>query len=419
MTNLNNGANSSQGFLPPWRIKSFLPPTIASDNSRRVKANRRPLILLAALLHLILPAMVTPTLGHAIGENYVFINVQSNSIEGRVEISFLDLEEKLNLTPDQENARSWIWAHRKPVRTYINQHFSMADNGSALPLRFTATDVIDVPQGRYAAYHFITATNGVPDILQVEHTMLYENDPRHRGLFCIETNVKSDQTLGPEHTALVFSSSTTEQEIDLTEIPSLLPMSDFIKQGVIHILGGIDHVLFLIALLFPSVLLHDRKSWKPVPTFRRALWNIVKIVTVFTLAHSATLSLAALDIIQLPSRLVESIIALSIVVMGINNIWPFFDKKSWLIIFLFGLFHGLGFASVMGHLPFRMEDLVTVVLNFNIGVELGQVLIVIVVFPILFVLRRWTGYPRWILHAGSTLVAIIAAYWFVERAFAL
>ncbi|MEO1086645.1 MAG: HupE/UreJ family protein, partial [Acidobacteriota bacterium] len=139
----------------------------------------------------------------------------------------------------------------------------------------------------------------------------------------------------------------------------------------------------------------------------------------FTIAHSITLSLAALDIISLSSRVVESIIALSIVLVAINNVFPKVREGHWLVIFFFGLFHGMGFASVMGELPFRMMHLVQVILAFNIGVELGQIAIVAVAFPILFLLRKSPIYKPVFLNGGSIAIGLLALWWFIERAFEL
>ena len=129
--------------------------------------------------------------------------------------------------------------------------------------------------------------------------------------------------------------------------------------------------------------------------------------------------LAALDFVVLPSRLVESVIALSIILVALNNIFGKVQEGSLWVILGLGLFHGLGFASVMGHLPFRMVDLVGVVLGFNLGVEIGQVAIVAVVFALLFWLRKSTIYQPFVLRGVSVVLILIAGWWFVERAFGL
>jgi hypothetical protein len=247
--------------------------------------------------------------------------------------------------------------------------------------------------------------------------MLFEGDPRHRNLLVINKNAKTGEARGPEATALIFGPDTAVQELDLLHIPGLMGLRDFIWQGTLHIWIGIDHILFLVALILPAVLDRRDGAWQPVATFRRAFWRILKIITLFTIAHSITLSLTALNVIRLPSALVESVIALSIVVVALNNLIPIWNDKTWLLILGFGLFHGMGFASVMAHLPFRMTDLVKVVLNFNIGVELGQVAIVAIAFPLLYLVRQTPWYNRVVVAGGSLVVGVVALFWFVERAF--
>ena len=175
-------------------------------------------------------------------------------------------------------------------------------------------------------------------------------------------------------------------------------------------------------LALPIVLVKAGPAWQPAPAVGPSLYSLVKIVTVFTIAHSITLLLASLEIITLPSRLVESIIALSIILVGLNNIFGRSHNTSLIVILLLGLFHGLGFASVMGELPFRIAELrnfILIILGFNLGVELGQLLILLVVFPLLFALRRMPWYSAVVVKGGSIVLILIASYWFIERAFAL
>ncbi|MEQ9406946.1 MAG: HupE/UreJ family protein [Fuerstiella sp.] len=168
----------------------------------------------------------------------------------------------------------------------------------------------------------------------------------HRSLLCLERNRKTGEKYEGEFAALIFSADNPTQQLNLTSIEMLLRPRDFVWQGVLHIWIGLDHILFIITLLLPAVLIYKEAEWQPVPKFRTAFWNIVRIVTIFTVAHSITLSLAALGLVRLPSRLVESVIALSIVLVALNTITPGFRDRTWIVIFVFGLFHGLGFASV-------------------------------------------------------------------------
>ena len=149
------------------------------------------------------------------------------------------------------------------------------------------------------------------------------------------------------------------------------------------------------------------------------LWDVFKVVTAFTVAHSITLSLAALSVISLPSRLVESAIALSVLLAALNNLWPVVGRGRWLVAFGFGLIHGFGFASVLADLGLPQGALALALLGFNLGVEVGQLAIVAAFLPMAYALRRSFFYRRVVLLGGSLLIAAVAAAWFVERAFEL
>ncbi|MEM1357405.1 MAG: HupE/UreJ family protein, partial [Bacteroidota bacterium] len=136
----------------------------------------------------------------------------------------------------------------------------------------------------------------------------------------------------------------------------------------------------------------------------------------FTIAHSITLALAALEVVNLPSRYVESLIAFSIGLAALHNIRPIFKGKEWVIAFVFGLFHGFGFASVLGEKGLGSDFLIWSLLGFNVGVEIGQLLIICAVFPLLFLLRKTAFYSKLLLF-GSILLIMIALYWTVERLF--
>jgi hypothetical protein len=139
-------------------------------------------------------------------------------------------------------------------------------------------------------------------------------------------------------------------------------------------------------------------------------------VTAFTVAHSITLSLAALGVIDLPTRLVESVIAASIVVAALNNLRPLVTRRLWLVAFGFGLVHGFGFASVLADLGLPRDALVLALVGFNIGVELGQLAIVVLFLPLAFALRRTRFYRSWVMVGGSLVIALLALVWLVERA---
>jgi hypothetical protein len=190
-----------------------------------------------------------------------------------------------------------------------------------------------------------------------------------------------------------------------------------IRQGIAHIGQGYDHLLFLIALLLTAVLVPGTKPPQPVDSFRTALWDVARIVTAFTVAHSITLSLASTRLVSLPSRFVESAIALSVIVAAVNNLRRFLGKDRWVAAFALGLLHGFGFSSTLLDLGLPKDGLIVSLLGFNVGVELGQMAVVAVFLPLAFVLRKTLFYRRGVLLGGSVVIAIVASVWLVERAF--
>jgi hypothetical protein len=140
------------------------------------------------------------------------------------------------------------------------------------------------------------------------------------------------------------------------------------------------------------------------------------VVTAFTLAHSITLTLAALDVIRLPSRLTESVIAASIIVAALNNIFPLVTEHRARIAFAFGLLHGFGFASVLADMGLPQGARVTSLLAFNLGIEAGQLSVVLAVMPIVYGLRSGAFYRRAVMPWGSAAIAVLATVWLVQRA---
>jgi hypothetical protein len=244
--------------------------------------------------------------------------------------------------------------------------------------------------------------------LDIHYDVLREIDPSHRALWSL-TAAGATQTG-------VLGGRTAGAIVSLSEGSAGRAFEEYFSAGVWHILSGIDHLLFLISLLLPAVLLRSGGRWEPVERARPAFANILKVVTAFTLAHSITLSLAALDIVRLPSRLTESVIAASIVVAALNNIFPVITESRARIAFAFGLLHGFGFASVLSDMGLAQGARVLSLLSFNLGIEAGQLAVVLLVMPLAYSLRSGLWYRRVAMPWGSAAIAALALVWLVQRA---
>jgi ABC-type antimicrobial peptide transport system permease subunit len=194
---------------------------------------------------------------------------------------------------------------------------------------------------------------------------------------------------------------------------------EYFVTGTWHIWSGYDHLLFLLSLLLPAVLVRRDNRWEAVDVARPAFIGVLKVVTAFTLAHSITLSLAALDVVRLPSRLTESVIAASIVVAALNNVFPVVTETRARIAFAFGLLHGFGFASVLADMGLPAGARLISLVAFNLGIEAGQLAVVVAVMPLAYAVRRARGYRLAFLPAGSAVIAVIALVWFLRRALLL
>ncbi len=363
--------------------------------------------------------MSAPASAHSQGESYVFFSITDDSLTGRFEAILSDIDRMLPIDAngDGEISESEFTAKTPEIFDFFDARFGITNDGQALTITPDGSGILDTPQGQFGQISFIVnGLTSVPDTLEVTYQPLIDADtPNHGGYGVIENNTRTGVVDNEAHIALFFKADGGAETLSTISDPWHKIFVEFVWQGVLHIWFGFDHVLFLITLLLPAVLMRQSNAWEPVSEFRDGLWNVVKIATVFTVSHSVTLSLAALGIVTLPVTLVEAIIAVSIAVVAFGNMFPIWHHRVLLIVFIFGLFHGFGFANVLEPLGLVPSAKVVGLLAFNIGVELGQIAIILVLFPILYLIRTWTAYPFLALKLGSVAIIIMAGIWIVER----
>lgn len=359
-------------------------------------------------------------MAHRVGEGYIYLTVTADGLSGRVEATLADLNKAVPMDDDGDGVVSAeeFEAHYDEVEDYVAQRVAVGADGRNYEIEFQSHSLLTLKWGQFALLSFVAkGIESPPDIVEAEYRVLFDEIPGHRGLLLLEKNELTGLEGNESTWSAVFSPEEPRQSIDLNEEIIAHGLVSYLKHGIHHILIGTDHVLFILALLMVAVLQRKGSGWVPVDRFRPAMLNLVKVITLFTLAHSVTLTAASLGWIDLSPRVVESIIAFSVLVAALNNIRPFFGHWTWGIVFGFGLFHGMGFASVLTHLTFELRTLAMSLVGFNLGVEIGQIAIILVAFPILFAIRKYPFYTKALMPIGSALIAIAAAIWFVERAF--
>lgn len=369
-------------------------------------------------LFLFLPLLV---LSHNPNQSYIFLRIyETDGIHGRFEINTREINKVFGTNFDDSATLNDIQPLIGDIKKYILEHSRFTSTIGEHKITFGEVGLFEFNLGDFVQLHFkLENTVQMPNELTVTYNAVFEKDKTHRSYLVTEYNWRAGVINEESNIILDFSPNDDTDTMDLTKSSIWPGVIAMIKQGVWHIWIGIDHILFLLALILPAVVRRKNNSiygWEPVLKFKTAFIYIVKVVTFFTIAHTITLTLASLEIVNLPSQLVESIIAFSIGLAALHNIKPIFKMKDWMIAFIFGLFHGFGFASVLGDLGLTGEFLTLSLLGFNVGVEIGQLVIIAAIFPLLYFIRKSSFYPK-LLVIVSVLLIIISLYWFVERAF--
>jgi hypothetical protein len=349
---------------------------------------------------------------HKPSDAYLQLQNTGDTLSLRLDIALRDLDRELALDANDDGQLSWGEVRQRwpQIEALASAAVSLSADGQPCAMQGPGgpPQLDEHSDGRYAV---LTRTLRCPAPvreLTVDYKLFVASDPTHRGIVSFTRGAQTQSAvLTPGSAGHLFSSSAAP-----------LSVGGFVFEGVHHILIGIDHVLFLLSLLLPAVLVRQAGAWRAAPALKPALWDVLRVVTAFTVAHSITLALAVMDVLDPPSRWVESIIAASVLLAALNNIWPVVPPRArWVITFAFGLVHGFGFAGALKDLGLTQGALAGPLFGFNLGVELGQLAIVALFVPLAWWLRGTQFYRRPVLVGGSVLIALLAAVWLVERAF--
>jgi len=378
-----------------------------------------------------LTALAGPALAHKSSDAYLFVDTTSQGTTLRADVALRDLDAALNLDNDGNEKLTWgeVKAARPAIESYLLSGISLY----GCTLRVQDFGLEQRADGVYAATRFgASCSNGwVVQANPIRYTLFAAIDPTHRAIARMQDGANAPVLRlldpGQPQPPPVLQTSAAEVPTAASNNPVALAPAphaeSFIQEGVRHILGGFDHVLFLVCLLRPAVMVRDvsgaRRQWLPVKSLGQALLPILGIVTMFTLARSITLALSAFGLVSLPSAIIEPAIALTIILTAVDNIRPIFRLPRAAITFLFGLIHGFGFAGVLAELDLPAKEFAWALLQFNIGLEIGQLALVVLAMALLYLLRQQPAYPRWVIAGGSSAAALVGVWWFAERIGAL
>jgi hypothetical protein len=347
---------------------------------------------------------------HGLGVSQLRLHVAGSRVEGEWEVDLHDARMALGLDPQVTGDPGWrdLRDHESALRRYVIDRLTLMADGMPCPLERTATPVQWQPDRGQVLLPVAATCASEPIRLFIRCDLLFELDPQYRAYYSVDDARVT-------HVGL-FREDQRSTAIDVLHFHVGATIVEFVREGVRHVLSGLDHVFFLLALLLPAPLVRRDGAWHPGPGLRRTTREVFKVVTAFTLAHSLTLCLSFFGYVTPPSRWVEVGIAVSVFVAACSNLRPFLPGGAWTMALAFGLVHGLGFAGALRGLSLPTHARGLALGAFNAGVEIGQLVIVAVVLPVLVAASKRRWYRRGVLGAGSLVIAWLAVVWILERA---
>lgn len=371
------------------------------------------------LLYCVCLLLVSTAQAHQLSTSYITLTTTDDGqFTGSWQVNVADLEQQIAFDLNQDGNIAWheITAKHNAISNLVLTSLT----ARSIAARSTAANSMDEQACVFSSsaplqldshfnqpYVVIALQLACPaaasnDALTLAYTAFFDADANHKAIATINQQTR------------VLSKDNAMQRFDFTTSSYLTTFNQYVYQGVLHIWLGLDHILFLIALLLTCVLVRKTSKWQGIESKATIFKHTAWIVTAFTLAHSITLTATAMQLISPNSRWVELGIAISVLFAALNNIWPLVIRLGW-VTFAFGLLHGMGFASVLGELGLSSDYQLLSVLAFNLGVEIGQLAILVVALPVLIWARNYAWYQKWVMPAGSLVIALIAVQWSLER----
>jgi len=341
-----------------------------------------------------------------------------NQYQGHLALSLQDIQQALSIDPNNDGRLLWqeVINSMPNIEGYLANNLTIwhrplnpEANAATCKINWSNTPKLSELYGETLLQIPLTAIcpgqeNSV-DQLSLQYSAFFGTLNDHKLLLTWSYNESETYFIidnAKQITSLPFVTSSVLDTIQF-----------YLYQGIIHIWFGLDHVLFVLALILPFAWLRFRQG-RCSETQSLALKDLLVLITSFTLAHSITLTLTALNVLSVPSQWAEIGIAISVAFTAINII-THWVKRLGIITFLFGLLHGMGFAGALSELGLSQTYKISSIVAFNLGVEIGQVAIIFLLHPLLTRLRKTQVLQYKLVPTLAVLIAIMGAYWIVER----
>jgi len=354
-------------------------------------------------------------LSHQPSDTYMtIIEVGNDALEARWHIALRDLDYVFDLDTNKDQAISWgeFMSHSELVEEYAKKSFRLYNNKELCSYGHSSYQIDKLPTGVFVLMNFTINCSSRLNLVDLEYDLFFSIDPSHRGIIKL--------TVGNLTYPIVFSDVAQKKSLTVRSLYSFTYFLDYISLGFFHILSGFDHVLFILCLvLSPAFQSFSNKEklgvFQRAPSFINR--RLILLISLFTVAHSTSLLFSATGLMIIPSRVVESFIALSVLFVALNNIFGLLRRWEPVIVFFFGLLHGLGFSSILNIVGLPVTEKLLSLLFFNAGIEMGQLFIIFLAIPLLYLLARLPFKIMKVNYACSLMISFVATLWFFERAF--
>lgn len=367
-------------------------------------------------------------LAHPMPNSMVILNIHEKHISGEIMIPLGELQSAIGMGVN-DNSFRLVERLGDSLRLYLTRHIRPKSfEGKLWTVKLGQMKVVESTDQLVGQYkELVVAFTMAPPLhydlrnFYFDYDVILHQVASHKALI----HVKQDWEQG-----LVKEDTTTQQvgviewdivngklspfQVSLQQGSAWKGFQNMVSLGISHIVEGTDHVLFLLTLLLPAMLLANGSRWGAFVGIKSSLTNLLKIVTAFTVGHSLTLLLGSLHWLSFPTKPIEVLITFTILVSAFHAFRPIYPQKEVLIAGGFGLIHGLAFAETLTNLELSTKQMVLSILGFNVGIELMQLGIILLVFPGLILLSK-TRYYGVFRQIGAVLMMLMALAWMIER----
>ena len=355
-------------------------------------------------------------LAHSSSNSYLTLRAPEGKLTLRADIHWRDVDLMLDLDGDRDGRVTWAEASARAqdIQAWLSQGLALSESGQPCTLGPADLQASERADGGYLSALWTVQCPSLRELpqarLEMRYGLMFAQDSLHRGLLKVELpDFQSSAIFSPERPTVLLSQADSS---------ALRVFGRYLIEGVWHIWIGIDHIVFLLSLLVLAPLLAARqpvRRWRGAERPKPVVMDVLAVVTAFTVAHSITLGLSVMKWLEPSPDLIEPAIAVSVVVAALNNLVGWSALRRWRLAFVFGLVHGFGFANVLLDLGLPASALAGALAGFNVGVEIGQLAIVLVFLPLAW-LMRGTVFYRWVVVTGGSLaIALAGLVWTLER----